>query len=416
MEFSDTIKEFLQVEFNSPDIDNMSLEELKKFREKVMQKRQEYTMLELCRKLSGNAAYGASGNRYFPFFNPKLAADITGECRNLTKTMWHNLEEFFHEDLWTRKDLWEKFNYRLLEEKHDWYRQQTVSCYSDTDSVYTTYGALFDCMDEQWHKDYPTDRAKAEWILWFNQEFLDKQNTEWCKEIYNPRHGDNKHEFELELINVNQINLAKKKYMKSVIFSKGKWFDHPKTKGTGVELIKSTTPRLCRKILTDLVHSLAFDYTEKDKDAYITFFNSKMLEWKKNFYSAQIEDISETVGIGDYKKYVLDDQDTLEFALKAPKSVKAVGRYNYLAHKNGQDNLRMISGKMKYYNIRVGQKKDDIDFFGFPIGELPEWAPKIDYATQWYKTVVKPLNKFLEAMKIPEMTKDGTIQQTLFGW
>ena len=64
-----------------------------------------------------------------------LAGDITGECRNLTKSMWHNLEAFFHETLWERKDLWKKFNFELDETKHDWYRTQPVSIYSDTDSL-----------------------------------------------------------------------------------------------------------------------------------------------------------------------------------------------------------------------------------------------------------------------------------------
>ena len=49
--------------------------------------------------------------------------------------MWHNLEEFFHETIWERKDLWEQFDFELDESKHDWYRTQPISVYSDTDSI-----------------------------------------------------------------------------------------------------------------------------------------------------------------------------------------------------------------------------------------------------------------------------------------
>ena len=49
--------------------------------------------------------------------------------------MWHNLEEWFHEGIWERKDLWEKFDFELDESKRDWFRTKTVSCYSDTDSI-----------------------------------------------------------------------------------------------------------------------------------------------------------------------------------------------------------------------------------------------------------------------------------------
>ena len=35
---------------------------------------------------------------------------------------------------------------------------------------------------------------------------------------------------------------------------------------------------------------------------------------------------------------MLNDEDELTFALKAPVSVKSVGWFNYLAHKNNDDN------------------------------------------------------------------------------
>ena len=135
MEFNDNIKTFLEEKFPGVDIYNMSLEELKNFKEEVAITRNEYSLLELAMKTLGNAAYGASANHAFYFYNVKLAGDITGECRVLTKTMWHNLDVFFHETLWERKDLQEKFNFELDEAKHDWYRKQTVSIYSDTDSI-----------------------------------------------------------------------------------------------------------------------------------------------------------------------------------------------------------------------------------------------------------------------------------------
>ena len=134
MEFSDDIKKIIKEDLNDVDIYSLSLEELKKLREEVQELRDEYTLLELANKTLGNAAYGAAANQYFYFFNINLAGDITGECRELTQTMWKNLEEWFHEGIWERKDLWEKFDFELDESKHDWYRQQAVSIYSDTDS------------------------------------------------------------------------------------------------------------------------------------------------------------------------------------------------------------------------------------------------------------------------------------------
>ena len=135
MKFSEDIENLLKERFPGVDIYSLSLEELNNLKEQVEDLRHEYSLLELAMKTLGNAAYGASANPHMYFFNPSLAADITGECRELTKTMWKDLENFFHETIWERKDLWEKFDFALDESKHDWYREQPISVYSDTDSV-----------------------------------------------------------------------------------------------------------------------------------------------------------------------------------------------------------------------------------------------------------------------------------------
>lgn len=411
MEFSEDIKELLKERFPEKDIYSMSLEELKSFRVEVEDLRHEYTLIELAFKTLGNAAYGAAANQYFYFYDIHLAEDITGECRNLTKTMWKDLENFFHETLWERKDLWEKFDFKLDESKHDWYRQQPISIYSDTDSVYTTYGTLFDCMLPEYQEKYKTNDSKLKWILNFNKEFLDKQNNEWCHNIYDPRHGQSIHNFELETVNLSQICIKKKKYLKGLIFSKGTFYDSPKIKGTGIEIIKSTTPLLCRKMLTQLMKSLMFDYHEDKKSSYLLELNQKLAEFRKEFYKADIEDISQSIGVGDYKKYVIDDKNDLVLGKQCPVSVQAVARYNYLAHKHGEDNLKFYSGKIKYYNIMIGEK---VGYFGYPSGELPSWAPPICKIVQWRKNVIDPINRFLGVMNLPLVNEVGTFQMSLF--
>ena len=118
------------------DIRNMSNEELESIKKEVIDLRHEYELIELGCKVLGNGAYGSCASPYFYFFNPALAGDITAECRELTKTMWNDLEYFFHETLWERKDLWKQFDFELDESKHEWYRTQPISVYSDTDSCF----------------------------------------------------------------------------------------------------------------------------------------------------------------------------------------------------------------------------------------------------------------------------------------
>ena len=413
-EFSDDIVNVLDEHFHLTfdKLKELSIDELKTLKAHVTELRDEYWLLEMACKALGNAAYGAAANRFFYFYNINLAGDITGECRNLTKTMWKNLEEWFHEGIWERKDLWKQFDFELDESKHDWLRTKPISIYSDTDSVYTTFGTFFKCMTPEYQKKYDTDRKKLDWILKYSKEFQDKQNNKWCEEIYNPRHGHNIHEFELETVNKAQINLAKKKYLKGYVFVKGKYYDNPKVSGTGIELIKSTTPKLCREILKDLMESLLFEYDINDKENYMIVFNQKLADWRKKFYNAPIEDISQSIGVGDYKKYVIEDEDSLILGKQCPVSVQSVARFNYLAHKNNEDNKKIYSGKIKYYNIAINEKLTG--YFGFQAGELPDWAPQIDKITQWKKTVIDPINRFLEVMEIPLANPSGTVQLSLF--
>lgn len=278
-------------------------------------------------------------------------------------------------------------------------------------SVYTTYGNLFKCMTPKYQEKYADKKAKVDWILKFNKEFLDGQNNQWCRDIYEPRHGKNVHEFELETVCYSQIVLKKKKYLKGYAFVKGKFFDKPKVSGTGIEIIKSTTPKLAREILTDLMNSLMFEYKEDNKQEYILYFNDKLAQYRKMFYKAPVEDISQSVGVGAYRKFVEEDEKDLILGKGCPVSVQAAARFNFLAHLHGEDNKKFYSGKIKYYNIVIGQK---VCYFGFPAGELPAWAPPIDKQTQWSKTIIEPINRFLEVMNIPKVNSGVAQQLTLF--
>lgn len=280
-------------------------------------------------------------------------------------------------------------------------------------SVYSTYGSLFECFTPEYQAKYDTERKKVEWILKFNKEFFDGQNTRWCEEIYAPRHADNKHIFELETVNYAQLVLCKKRYLKAVSFNKGKHLEPPKISGTGIEIIKTTTPALCREILTDLTKSLLFESPNMSKDDYILYFNDKLKNWKKKFYSAEPEQISASINVGSINTYTEEWQENLIFKKRAPVSVKAAARYNHLAYKNGEGDKFISSGKIKYYNIRLSDKVGD--YFGFPAGEFPSWAPPMDKQTQWSKTVIEPINRFLEVMDIPKMNCNNIIQYDLFG-
>ena len=417
MEFSENIYKFMNKEFPDvkiEDIQNMNLDELKQFREKVLEKRQEYSLIELAYKTCANAAYGSSGNEHFYWYRPELASAVTGEARLMTFIQWRNFPKFMKEDVWNRKDLWEKFDFALDENKRHIMENNPINAQSDTDSAYVSWEPLFQCMTDEYQKKYETDESKLKFILDFYKGFLNDEQNRWCEESLKPRHGHSVHEFELELVCKSMIGLAKKKYVKSVVFEKGHFMtDNPKLKSTGVEIVKSTTPAICRKFLKDIVNDLLYNYHVDKKEEFIYMLNDKLARYYKEFRAAPIDDISQSVGVGDYKKYVVDDKEQLIFNNNCPFSVKAAARYNHLAYKNGRSDLKIMSGKIKYYNIRVGKEND---YFGFPYGECPDFAPQVDYATQWQKNIIDPVNRFLVAMDIPKINSMNYIQVGLFGF
>lgn len=136
IKWDDDVIALFNEKFPNKDIYNMDLEELKHLRDDVEALREEFSLVEQAYKVLSNGAYGASANaKGFYFYNLAVAGDITGECRALTKYFWTHLEEFFHETIWERKDLWKQFGFELDENKRELCRSLPVSCYSDTDSV-----------------------------------------------------------------------------------------------------------------------------------------------------------------------------------------------------------------------------------------------------------------------------------------
>ena len=417
MEFSENIINFMNKEFPDvklDDIKEMDLTSLKKLREKVLEKRQEYSLIELAYKTCANAAYGSSGNEHFYWYRPELASAITGEARLMTFLQWRNFPKFMRKDVWERKDLWEMFDFELDENKRHIMEDHPINAQSDTDSAYVSWEPLFMCMTPKYKEKYKTDEAKLTFILDFYKRFLNDEQNKWCKDALALRHGNSIHEFELELVCKSMIGLAKKKYVKSVVFEKGHYMtDNPKLKSTGVEIIKSTTPAICRKFLKDIVNDLLYNYDSSKKEEFIYMMNDKLSRYYKEFRAAPIDDISQSVGVGDYKKYVVDDKEKIILNNHCPFSVKAAARYNHLAYKAGRSDLKLMFGKIKYYNIKVGR---ETDYFGFPYGECPDFAPPVDYTTQWQKNLIDPINRFLVAMNIPQIGPTNCIQMGLFGF
>lgn len=236
-----------------------------------------------------------------------------------------------------------------------------------------------------------------------------------CLEEYANSFGvENKEDFELERISESIINIAKKKYICHITYEDGIPFErlsylYPK----GVELVRSSTPAFAREKIVNIVKYL---FTNPDT------FNIKDLlklvkQLRKEFELADIDDIAMQSSCSNYDIKVLNDKILpLQFVSGAHFAVKSAAHYNYLLSKDKemQQKYEFIKSgtKIKYY---VCKDKSITDMFAYIRGSFPhEFAPQIDYDTQFEKSILSPINSIIEPLGMPEITKRLSVVMDIF--
>ena len=236
-----------------------------------------------------------------------------------------------------------------------------------------------------------------------------------CLENYANSFGvENKEDFELERISESMINIAKKKYICHITYEDGIPFErlsylYPK----GVELVRSSTPAFAREKIVGIVKYL---FSHPD-----TFNIKDLLKLVKNlrkeFELADVDDISMQSSCSNYDVKVLNDKSVpLQFVSGAHFAVKSAAHYNYLLsqNKDWQQKYEFIKSgtKIKYY---VCKDKSITDMFAYIRGSLPlEFAPPIDYDTQFEKSILSPVNSIIEPLGMPEITKRLSVVMDIF--
>jgi hypothetical protein len=237
-----------------------------------------------------------------------------------------------------------------------------------------------------------------------------------CLEDYAASFGvENKEDFELERISESIINIAKKKYIQHILFEDGIDYDRlnyifPK----GVELVRSSTPAFARDKIVGIVKYL---FTNPD-----TFNIKDLLKLVKNlrkeFELADIDSISMQSSCSNYESKVLNDKSLpLQFVSAAHFAVKSAAYHNYLLSQNKEFQSKyefVKSGtKIKYY---VCKDKKINDMFAYIRGSFPhEFAPEIDYDTQFEKSILSPINSIIQPLGMPEITKRLSVVMDIFG-
>jgi DNA polymerase elongation subunit (family B) len=345
-------------------------------------------------KLAINSIYGGLGNKYFVAANKDVAESVTLQGQDLIKYAEKVMNEYFW-DWHNRKDLHEKMGIT-------WEVQQVrkpVNIYSDTDSCYITFEEVIAASDWQGDpKDFILELNKIDITAHLNKKF-DEYAAAWGTTNYQ--------DFELENISESGIWLAKKKYVLDKVWESG--IDLRARENVtykGIELAQSVTPPMARKKMKIMIDHIF----ERKRSLQMKEVVRMLKEFKAEFKLAEPEEISMGRSISDYNKWVLNDATRVELQKACPIQVRAAAMYNYALNQNplAKKKYEMIhtGSKIKFYYAKT-RTPDEV--FAFIPGSYPyELAPPIDYDVQFARTVIDPLNRIFEAMRMP------TVEPTLF--
>jgi hypothetical protein len=379
----------------------METQELKKKIEELTALKNELKNEEQAVKLTMNSIYGAIGNNWFVCFNPEVAEAVTLQGQDLIKHSEKILHKYFHEFWHVDTELHEKLGVSSVKKIH-----RPMVVYGDTDSNYVTFQEVVASCD--WKGD-----AK-DLILKINELRL-KDYLKKCFDIYSKKwNTDNYQDFELETLAINGIFLGKKKYVTNIVYSDGVHSEPLSSiKTTGVEMIKGGTPSFVREKLLFLTKFIF----SKGRSFNLREFVHELKSIKKDFKAQEPENISLGIAVNNYEKFILNDTTNFEVAKACPIHVRASGYHNFLLNSSKfKDKYPLLrSGdKVRFYFVKTKSAADN-NVFAYAQGTYPyEFAPPVDYDEQFTKTILDPINRFIEVMGHNPISPNLFMINTLF--
>jgi DNA polymerase elongation subunit (family B) len=342
-----------------------------------------YNNLQLAKKVSLNSAYGALGNKYFRFFDIRIAEAITLSGQLSIRWIENHMNIWFNDLLGTKGE-----DYVIA---------------SDTDSLYIKFSPLVERVGM-------ANKDKKAVVAWLDKVCDDKVqktiDTFYDRLATYVNAYEQKMIMKREAIADKAIWTAKKRYILNVWNNEGIAYKEPKLKIMGLEAVKSSTPYACREKIKEAL-KMIMTKTERDIVRFID-------EFREEFKKLELEDISFPRSVNGITEY----RDSVHLFKKGtPIHVKGALVYN--------NQLKERKLTKKYEQIKEGEKikfcylknpnpfrNNTIAFINILPREF-DINKYIDYDTQFEKSFIEPLKIILDC--INWKTQKISTLEDLFG-
>jgi len=314
-------------------------------------------------KILLNSLYGALANKYFRYFDMRIAEGITLSGQLSIR--------------WAEREANREMNKLLKSDGVDY----VVAM--DTDSLYMNFGPMIEKLRPENPVEAIDKICESHFVNVFNDAYkrLHENMNSYTNRMVMAR----------EAIADRGFWTAKKRYILNVHNNEGVQYAEPKIKVSGIEAIKSSTPQVVRDKMRD-IFKIIMSGTERE-------MQDDLVKFKADFENMPAADISFPRGISDVEKWA---DPVLGYKKGTPIHVRAALVYNTQVNKLALSGVHDVIGsgdKIKFCYLKTPNPTG-----GNVIG-FPQYLPKefgieryVDYEVQYKKTFLGPIVPILDAI------------------